>query len=298
VTSRLVPSLRFAAFDLDGTLVDAEARFFDGTLDGVAGLRARGVLAFIVSGRSVESFRRLRIALDVVRIFDSAVLLSDGDVCLNSADLTVDHARTLPADVAGHLLAAGIEDLVAEGPDGFRASSRTAALAYALAYRLPRNVIAVDTTLGLAVGHSTAIVAFGEQVALSGALSGLPVRLQPTYGRGAVVIRPAGSCKASALVRLLHRRFGEVDLSRVVAFGDGANDACLLGAAALGVAVPGGDELAVTHADLTLTGSLGDFLADFDPTAWPERSRRNPAGSHSPSCAVGSGPEGVHPAMR
>jgi hypothetical protein len=249
-------SPRYAAFDLDGTLLDAESNLVSGALDGVRRLAALGLRAFLVSGRSSVSFRRLRLPDG---LFEADVLLSDGDVLLG-AGLT----RSLPDDVPELLRAKGVADFVVEQPDGPHASSRAAALAYAMAYRLPRGLVAVAPV----TGPAGAIVAFADPALLSG----LPARAEVLNHLGAVVLRPLGSCKANALGEVLSRRFGEAGLRGVIAFGDGPNDACLLGTAGFGVALT---DVAARHASIRLTEPLGDYLARLDPACLPYRPVRS-----------------------
>ncbi|MFF3956651.1 HAD family hydrolase [Streptomyces sp. NPDC001890] len=260
--------LRYAAFDLDGTLLDRRGRFLPGLADGLTRLRDQGVRPLLVTGRSLSSFRGISPTDPVLTAFDDPLLLSHGNVLLRRTEGLITVTRALPEGIALRLAAAGLPDTVTETGDALVARTRRAALAYSLAYDLPRSAVATEPA-GPAKGESAAAVTvFGAAAGLSGLsgkLAGLSHDLDRISAFQGCVVRPEGTCKAAALDAHLRETYGEEQgLSAVIAFGDSRNDGCLLGSAAYGVAVEGSDEIAVRHCDQLLTGPLADFLATFD----------------------------------
>jgi hypothetical protein len=146
-------------------------------------------------------------------------------------------------------------DVVASCDGRLLASTRRAAVAYALAYGIPRAAVGI----GAPDGPSTRLVVFGEAPPQ---LPGTERRVLRAYG--ATLLTAAGRGKAVGLAALLALRFGERDLSRVMAFGDGDNDAGLLAAARPGIAVQGSSPAARAAARLHLEEPLGAYLEAMD----------------------------------
>lgn len=257
--------LRYAVFDLDGTVLGPSQRFLPGVAEGLHRLRAQGLRLLLVTGRSVRSFRSLDASAPELRAFDDPLLLSNGNVLWDRGAGSVTVSRALPAELAARLASADVADTVTETASGLIAGSRRAALAYARAYGVRREDI---MTGALAADHraedAVAVTVFGAEADLTEQLTGLSHDLDRISAFGALVVRPEHTCKAAAVHEHVRRRYGESHgLSSTVAFGDARNDACLLGSAALGVAVQGADQAAVRHSDEWLSGPLGEYLARF-----------------------------------
>lgn len=272
--------LRYAAFDLDGTVLDDDGNLFEGVEEGIAALRGYALVPIVVTGRSYGSFRSLNLPEDFLALWDDGFLLSDGNVLLERATRTISCRTALSSEVLRSLLAHGCSDLVAEYAGEPIALSRRAALQFALAYRLPRSNLQIDMTPRLSA-PLTRVTVFSDHDLTRRALGDLPYVLSRIQPYGASVVRPEGTCKALALAAYLKHRFGETSLDRVVAFGDGENDTSLLASAALGVAVQGSCHDAISQCALHLTEPLGVFLGHFDPRtieSLPDGSRTKRAG--------------------
>ncbi|WP_225809595.1 HAD hydrolase family protein [Streptomyces spinosus] len=258
-------ALRFAAFDLDGTLLAVDGTFRPGLTRRFLGLRRQGVVPLLVTGRTAGSFRHVDPDGAHLGALEDRVLLSDGNVVLDRATGALTTLRSLPAAAFGRLAGAGLSNLVAELDGALIATSRRAALQYTRGYALPRSEVVVDPGLDCAAGTLTGVTVFDSCPDLDALLTGVPHEIDRIGAFGAAVVRPEGTCKASGLAEYLSRYWGRSGLDTVVAFGDAHNDGCLLGSAALGVAVAGADEVAVRHSDIRLTEPIEAFLATFDP---------------------------------
>lgn len=254
------PGPRHAAFDLDGTLLDDCGGYAPSLPDGLRALRSAGVSPLLITGRPVAGFRRF----DPDGVLTGALehfLLSDGNVLLDRVTGEVTALRRLPAELPDRLVDSGVRHFVVELAAEPVASSRQAALQYARTHGMPRSEVTVATDVRALPGPLVAVTVFPPHPGLSPAVDGLPHDLDTVRAFDACVIRPRGTCKATGLARFLARYRDEPDLSRVVAFGNGYNDACLLASAACGVAVRGADDVAVRNCDRHLTEPLGDFLS-------------------------------------
>jgi hypothetical protein len=258
-------TIRFAALDLDGTLINAADQPFEGVLTGLATLRERGVLPIVITGRAAGSFRHLGHLRDLFALADDEVLLSEGNVRLARTAGALTYLRTCPHGVLRRLATAPGTHLVAEWAGEFHATTARAAAQFAFAYRVPRQQIPVTGAAVPSRARPTAVTVFGSRTPVPELVAGFGCVVAPVGPFGAQVIRPRGTSKVDALARHLWRRFGETDLSRTLAIGDGASDAAMLGACAISVAPRGADEAAIAAADRHLDGELAAFLHDFHP---------------------------------
>ncbi|MDT0266094.1 HAD hydrolase family protein [Streptomyces sp. DSM 44915] len=288
--------IRCAAFDLDGTLLDHAGKFLPQLPAALGRLRRLGVRPLLVTGRSLATLRPLA-AAPVLAELEDDLLLSDGNVWFHRSRGSCHTLRSLPWATLDALARHDATDLVAEVDRELIASSRRAATAFALAYRVPRSHIAVrPAALRTPEGGGDeaarrpdrvldAVTVFGAD------LRALPAGALPPHEPHLIraldgqVLRPHGSCKASALERYLDQR--GLTLRATAAFGDAYNDGCLLASSALGVAVRHADEVAVRHSDLQLDQSLDEFLLTFDPALAVAPPRQTAPRQHGTACVGG-----------
>ncbi|MFG3012227.1 HAD family hydrolase [Streptomyces cinerochromogenes] len=261
--------IRFIALDLDGTLIDACDQPYEGVIAGLQTLRQRGVVPVLVSGRTARSFRNLDHLDDLFASLDDEVLLSEGNVRVSRNTDLFESLLTCPPEVLRKLAGAPDIDLIAEWSGEFYATTRRAAVQFAMAYRLPRAQITVaGQAMAEDAPRTTAVTVFRSHVPVRDLVAGLRCDVVTIGPFAAEVVRPLGTSKAVALARQLRRRFGEPDLSRTLAIGDGAADATMLAACAVGVAPRHADPKAVEAAVSHLQDDLASFLYDFRPEGW------------------------------
>ncbi|CAM5505780.1 hypothetical protein SALBM311S_05420 [Streptomyces alboniger] len=256
--------LRFAAFDLDNTLLDARDRLLPGVVEGVARLRRLGLLPILVTGRSLAGLRSAGIDRALLPLMDSRILVSDGDAMFDRSDGRFHQTRGLPECLGPRLADAGCADLAVEVGGLYQASNDRTALAVAMTYRLPRAALTVGPIDATAAPLGRVLV-FGEDRHVADALLGVRHSARRLTSFAATLIQPEGTCKSRALSAHLLKEFGEHGLGRVVAFGDGANDAALLADSRVGVAVPDSADAARASASIRLTEPIGDFLRVLEP---------------------------------
>ncbi|SCL20776.1 Hydroxymethylpyrimidine pyrophosphatase [Micromonospora pallida] len=258
-------TISYAAFDLDGTLIDAADQPYDGVVAGLAMLRQRGVVPLIVSGRSARSFRNLRHLDELFAQLDDEVLLSDGNVVLDRHADLLSFPLTCPSPVLRRLSSDPGIDMVVECSGEFHATTKRAAAQFAMVYRVPRQQVPLTGHALSDVPCFTAVTVFRSTTPVPELLDGTDCEVMTIRPFEARVVRPRGTGKSTALVRHLRRRFGEPDLSRTLAVGDGAADAPMLAACAFGVATSDASPVAVEAATRHLSGGLAEFLSAFDP---------------------------------
>lgn len=254
-------TLRFAAFDLDGTVLDETSSPSARLADGVAALRAQGILPIVVTGRSPAEFRALAQDNRFAALWHNTVLLGNGDIEVDLSTATATVRNALPAGVLPRVTANGIIDVVAESAGRYVAFTRRAAVAFSMAYRFPRTEVAFSSQPG-GLREVTRLTVFDDLATVTAALHDVPCRLDAGGPLDAITITPPDSCKATALAERLAVWFGETDLRHVVAFGNDINDACLIAGAGVGVAVAASHPAAAERATLHLSSGLVDFLLE------------------------------------
>ncbi len=264
------------ACDLDGTLLDDSGAAAPGVVEAISELRAAGVLVVICTGRTVAATRaaaaRLGLSSGPAISYHGAVVvdLADGR-WLQRLDLPREAVEPVVRALhgAGATLTAYVDDerWVQGGPacvGGAGAASAAPAEARVhadLAAALEgRPVTRIVVEAGAASGPGA-----GARDSLADVLAGLPSRLpdvavSPAPG-GRFEVHHAGADKRTALAALC-ARLG-VPASGVVACGDGAVDAGMIGWAGLGIAVAEGHRAALTVADVVVARSeLAAFITN------------------------------------
>lgn len=256
--------LRFLAVDLDGTLVGGDDRLMPRCVAGLRVLRERGVVAVVVTGRSATGFGTLHGMEDLLDVTSDVVLLADGGVRLIGSTGQVVVVEACPVEAVERLWMVKGIDLVADVGDTLVASSERAAALCAVAYRISRSRIVISPPGAPPIESTAGLVVFKTPVEIASIVGDLDVAIQPSGPFGAAVIRPGDRGKAHAVARLLRELYGETDLSSTWAVGDGAGDANMLSACALGTAVRGADDAAIEAADGQLVWELGRLLEDLE----------------------------------
>jgi hypothetical protein len=244
---------RFVAIDLDGTVLGADDRLIGDVIVGLRHLRTHGLRVVLVTGRSVVALQALTWIDELFALCDHEVLVDEGDVVLDRRTGRVRCMAALP-DAIVTRVTADCADIVMAAEGCLTATTRRAAVAYAHAYRIPRSLIQVGEPHGLV----NRITVFGEPPP---PIEGVAVdRIGPF---SAAVLKNSYSGKAAGLACWLAGRFGEADLSRVIAIGDGDSDADMLSSSGIGVAVRDSSPVAIASASVHLDGPLGMFLLGF-----------------------------------
>jgi hydroxymethylpyrimidine pyrophosphatase-like HAD family hydrolase len=254
--------LAFAAIDLDGTLLDADGQVTATMEDGLRAVRSRGIRLIVATGRSPYLVRQLGLRPGLLSLFEPVMILRDGDIIWDRDLGAAVYQRFLPPTVMSEL-AGTFDHVVCEYPHEVVATTRQAAMRYALFYGFPRSAVRLDPCP--AVKEGLKAIAFHDPA--GGAppplhLDGTGHRFDAASGR--VVVTPHGSCKAAGLDYVLSTFYGERGFTRVMAIGDGPNDECLLGAVRNGIAVANAERATAARASRTLAVPLEAFLGGFD----------------------------------
>jgi len=266
-------TFRYAAFDLDGTLLAANLTVTDDTVAGLRRLRRLGISLVVASGRSPRLVTLLGLPSSLLAEFEPIMVLRDGDLLWNWRTDRILVMRTVPPAVVPVLTAHRFPDFVVDTGRHIVATSRRAVEQHSICYHCPKWSITVSDRPPAAPAAKVTVYADPPDViaALRG-IDGCTFSATPHDRRCSVV--PAGSCKTAGMTRLMAGFYRERGLTRVVAFGDGGNDACLLGCAGAGVAMAVANPGAMKNATIQLTGSLADYLNDEFPDGLTARKDR------------------------
>jgi len=246
--------IRFASFDLDGTILDADGRLLAGVVEGIARWRDLGVRSHIVTGRPAPAV--LAIA-DVAALFDVcevSVLVDDAEALLDTRSRRMRSTAHLAEEVVTRIRRE-CTHYVASADGRLLASTRRAARSHAIAYRLSQAWVRVEP----ATGPINRITVYDETCPdLTGAT------IDEIHAFSANVVKPAHSGKAIGVDRHLADPHGS-DLTESIAVGDADGDAELLARSAVGVAVAMSSAAATIAASVHLDCPLAEFLATTDP---------------------------------
>jgi hydroxymethylpyrimidine pyrophosphatase-like HAD family hydrolase len=249
----------YAVFDLDGTLLDKDETVSEATVAGLHRLKERGLALIVASGRSPYLVGQLNLAPALLDLFEPTMVLRDGNILWHRPTESIQEMRTVSGDVVPALLAAGVAHFVVDTGLRLVATSPLAALRYALFYQCRRSAIELSDR----PPHTpvTKVTVYTDLDETRRALPGIDgCQINDDAERRRCTIVPAGSCKVIGLSKLMARAYGEPTLDRVMAFGDGSNDACLLGAVGRGVAMALSHPDTVRSAALQLSGTLARYL--------------------------------------
>jgi len=211
------------ACDLDGTLLDYEAVPVPGVGEALAELVAAGVLFAVVTGRPLQSARRVIAALGVEPLiyacYHGALVVDAGGTSIRHQPLPRGPARAVAAEVLAHGVAVTVWDV-----DDPRELEPGRAGAVEPGDQVSRLVLHGDPDI-------TARLLLELRAEWTGRLRIAPIR------PGFLGVFAPEVDKGDAL-RLIAARLG-VPLERTVACGDGTADETLLAAAAVRIAVGG-----------------------------------------------------------
>jgi HAD superfamily hydrolase (TIGR01484 family) len=246
---------RLVVTDLDGTVIDADGRPIADVISGLRRVQDMGIPIVAATGRSVVSFGELTAIDSLLDLCDHEILLDDADTVLDRRTGQTRCGASLSAEVIERVSAECL-DYVATTGDRLTASSRRAATAYAIAYRVPRHKVEI----GIAAELVRRLTIFDAPPA---GIKGISIeRISPF---GATVLRPAHGGKAAGVAAWLRRRMSDASLGDVIAIGDGDNDAPLFLSSGASIAVRGSSPEAAGAASTCLEEPLGTYLARFDP---------------------------------
>lgn len=244
-------SPRLVALDVDGTLVDGNNNMSAAVREAVWGLRGNGIETVITTGRAIPGVMN---TVEQLGFGDGIAIASNGAVVFSYAPPTVLHSVTFDASAAVAVILAEVPDAmvaVEERGVGYRVNKpfpegeiggqiRLQSVEELVAHPVSRVIIR-------APGHTAE--EFGAIVSEIG-LTGTSYYI----GYSAWVdLAPEGVSKASGL-EFVCKRLG-VDVSEVLAVGDGHNDFEMLEWAGRGVAMGHAPDR-VKHIADDVTGSI------------------------------------------
>ncbi|PRP92081.1 MULTISPECIES: HAD-IIB family hydrolase [Bacillus] len=255
--------IKYAAFDLDGTLLDEKGRLFEGVKQGIELIVKNAITPIIITGRTYNSFCSLDLEKTFLNMFDDVVLLNDGNVSFHRKKELLTIKNKLSNKLFPYLyqIYKGNAEFVVEADGKHYASSRQAILKYSMIYMIPRKYMhLVDLDKEILEGITNIFVFPQKKIDLSKLTEQFTCNISDIDFLNAMVITPCNSCKGVALEYHLREYFAEKNLQHVIAFGDGYNDCIMLRNCKVGVAVQRSHEAAIEHSNFHLDQPIGEFL--------------------------------------
>lgn len=258
-----LPSL--LAFDLDGTLLGPRHEPLGSSVAAIAAARRLGVRVALASGRDPHSLRRIadRAGLDL----DGLLLVGrNGSVVTDAATGEEIWSEPLPPDllrrVADHVRGLPVSVSIPAGPHLY-VTDPDAPYVQTEARHSEQQVVVLDSLTQVPAPVTKVLCAAPpEELVEVAAAIAAPFRQEMTWVFSAAFYFEGtllGVDKGSALVRVCERE--GLDLARVVAFGDQANDVRMLRTAGLGVAMGNAVPAAQEAADVVIGDHGTDAIA-------------------------------------
>ncbi|PEC08081.1 HAD-IIB family hydrolase [Bacillus toyonensis] len=257
--------IKFAAFDLDGTLLDANGKLFVNTIQGLIAMRNQDIKMFIVTGRTIDSFLSLSLPIEFLELFNENIICNDGIILYNTKTKLVKSHSSISSDV----FLKTIENLTNKNEivieiDGKHFSPEKApALKYSMLFKINRGAITIKEQKINSTKNLTKIVMFPQQNEVKkivDSLKNTECNVKELKFLHAIEITPKETCKATGLLNFLSERHNINNLNSVIAFGDGINDCTLLKKSKIGVAVNNSHPKAIENSNVQLNQSLGEYL--------------------------------------
>jgi len=255
------------ALDLDGTLLNADARIAPPCRDAIQALRRRDVAVFILTGRmqgSAEPFwRELDLDTPLVSCNGARIevpgetpvahLRLPPGLALRAEELADKHGWQLNHYIGDEVLSSRDNDRFRWYTDNYGASWRVLPLEEILALSPSTKLLAIVDESELQDAHRIAAACFQD------------VAYVTTSSRRFIEILPIGVDKGRALLRLAE--WAGIPPERWVAVGDGMNDQEMLEAALFGSAVSDSEPGLLPFADRVIPplsdGGMDALLATF-----------------------------------
>ncbi|QPA52723.1 HAD-IIB family hydrolase [Lysinibacillus sphaericus] len=257
--------IKFAAFDLDGTLLNEQGKLIRDVHNGLHNLVCQGIVPFIVTGRSLDSFLSLELSDEFLSLFNENILCSDGNILFNREKKEIKVYSSLKRELLYFIddYYKNQAEYIVEVDGIHYATSKEAVLKYSMVFSTKRNKIKLLDLQTLNFNSLTEIIIFPHKKTSE---ISLPLYIKPWCNTqhmkyfNSTILLPRDICKATGLVNFLKEEFGNQNLNHVIAFGDGRNDTTLLKESKIGIAMNISHEEAIANCDIHLDVSIGEFL--------------------------------------
>jgi len=258
--------INFAAFDLDGTLLNENGEVFDNIMKGLTLLKNQNIEMFIVTGRTVSSLIDSNIPKEFLELFNENIICNDGIILYNNKTKLIKTYSSIQSTIITKLIEyiGNKNDYALEIDGKIFSPNKRSALKYSMVYKINRgSIIISDPKSSLQEENITKFVIFPKQDEIKkilGFLKKNECNVKKIKFLDALEVTPKETCKATGLLNYLRENRKMRNLNKVISFGDGTNDCTLLKKCIFGISVIGSHPDAVKNSDMHLTQSLGEYL--------------------------------------
>jgi len=261
-------NIKFAAFDLDGTLVDEKGKLIKNVQQGLENIKGRDIILFIVTGRTVDSFLSLNFSDEFLELFNENVFCADGNVIFNSKTKNIKTNIYLEKKLLYFLSKhfKSVSEFVIETKDGYYATSKCALIKHCFLFKMKRNQFKLINQEFSSLNHVAKIRMYPmQELSLDLKYESVKFSCKIRYSRhfNSIILSPK-ICKAKALLKFICFEYGLEDLHHVIAFGDGENDSTILKESKFGIAMMKSHNLAIENCDLHLSIPISEYLTEDD----------------------------------
>lgn len=251
----------FAAFDLDGTLINDENQVYDQVFEGLQYLKSIGLQLIIATGRTINALNSLKLNDKYLDLFVNQIILNDGNVIYNRTNGMYQVINSIPFEYFEEIHSWNEReiDFVIEMNGCHYANTKEAALKYANVFKTNRKYIRISQLGLFEFSEITEIALFPRKknnMIDSKIFTDLHVKYTSLYDT--TLLLPKRTCKGTGLLKALKDK--EIGLDKVIAFGNGKNDITMFNKCNTSVAVKNSEKDLAKIATFQLRHEIGPYL--------------------------------------
>ncbi|MEI3896113.1 MULTISPECIES: HAD-IIB family hydrolase [Bacillus] len=253
---------KFAAFDLDGTIVNERGEISQNIEKAILKLRKSGITPIIATGRVLQSYKNLFSSNRYNKLFHNKIVCHDGNILYEEGKITI--LKKIDLDFFWSIfysLKSSADFVVINNGECF-AETKSAALKYSMVYRINRSQIIVKSFDEINLNGLSNVYVFpkdkDKQISINYFSN---YNVKPISYLNAFKITPNVN-KADGLIKLLATDFHEKNLEKVIAFGDGENDVQMLNNCAIGIAVQNSHPAAINCSTYSINIPIEKFIEE------------------------------------
>lgn len=266
-----IKDFKYVAFDLDGTIVNERGEISKNIERIILELRKLGITPIIATGRLLQSYKNLFSSNKYNELFHKKIVCHDGNILYEEGNITI--LKKIDLNIFWNIFYSlkNRADFVVINQGESFADTKSAALKYSMVYRINRSQITVTPIDKINLDGLSNLYVFPKEKDKKLSVNHLKnYNVKSISHFNAFKVTPNVN-KADGLLKLLSVDFNEVNLEKVIAFGDGENDVEMLKNCAIGIAVQNSHPAAIKCSKYSINIPIEKFIEEnlvevFDST--------------------------------